>query len=123
HGLRGSIIRAFLGILERVPKHCLFIFTTTRDGEGKLFDDYDDASPLLDRCECVTFTTNGFAKPAAQRLREIAQAENADGEPESHYLGILKENGNSMRRALGVLEKRIRAKRSEMPASLEIQPC
>lgn len=113
HGVSGRVLRGLLGVLERIPRHCLFIFTTTRAGAQMLLDGTSDASPLIDRCEVIRFTTQGFAKPAAQRLRAIAQAENADGEPESFYLGILRENGNSLRRAIGAVEKMVNARRAD----------
>ena len=50
HGLRKAIIRRLLGLLERIPDHVCIVFTTTRQGESKLFDEQIDANPLLSRC-------------------------------------------------------------------------
>ena len=33
HGLMRQIIRRFLGVLERIPKHVCFVFTTTKLGQ------------------------------------------------------------------------------------------
>src|SRR5262249_5574643 len=50
HGLRKDVIRYFLVMLERIPAHVAWVFTTTTEGQESLFEDYDDASPLLSRC-------------------------------------------------------------------------
>jgi hypothetical protein len=50
HGLRRDVIRQLLVTLERIPMHVVWVFTTTTDGQEALFEDYDDASPLLSRC-------------------------------------------------------------------------
>ena len=50
HGLRKDVIRQLLVVLERIPPHSLWIFTTTIEGQEAIFEDYDDASPLLSRC-------------------------------------------------------------------------
>ena len=49
HGLRKDVIRQLLVTLERIPSHVVWIFTTTIEGQESLFDDYDDANPLLSR--------------------------------------------------------------------------
>ena len=56
HGLRQASIRRFLGILERIPDYVVFIFTTTKQGQEKLFDDHIDANPLLSRCAKIELT-------------------------------------------------------------------
>src|SRR5262245_46100025 len=50
HALRKPVIRQLLVLLERIPSHVVIIFTTTTEGQEALFEDYDDASPLLSRC-------------------------------------------------------------------------
>ena len=50
HGLRKDVIRQMLVTLERIPSHVVWIFTTTTEGQEGLFEDYDDAAPLLSRC-------------------------------------------------------------------------
>src|SRR5207302_10097340 len=39
HGLRAPVVRALLGVMERMPAHCTLGFTTTKDGEEGLFQD------------------------------------------------------------------------------------
>src|SRR6266566_4985512 len=50
HALRKDVIRQLLVLLERIPAHVVIVFTTTTEGQEALFEDFDDASPLLSRC-------------------------------------------------------------------------
>jgi len=104
HGLRKPIIRQLLGILERLPGHCAAIFTTTRDGQESLFDEQIDAHPLLSRCVELTLTNQGLAPAFARRAREIADAENLNGKPESAYLRLVQRCHNNMRAVLQAIE-------------------
>lgn len=104
HGLRTPIIRQLLGILERLPGHCVVIFTTTRDGQEALFEDAIDAHPLLSRCVALTLTNQGLAPAFARRAREIARAEHLDGKPEGDYLRLVKRCHNNMRAVLQAIE-------------------
>jgi replication-associated recombination protein RarA len=90
HGLRRDIIRRLLGVLERLPAHVVVIFTTTKDGQEALFDDYDDAGPLLSRCLRVTLTNQGLAKAFAERFQVIAQTEGLDGQPLTAYVKLMQ---------------------------------
>src|SRR5438094_758819 len=49
HALRQNILRPLLGVLERLPSHCVVVFTTTTDGQEMLLDGID-GGPLLSRC-------------------------------------------------------------------------
>ncbi len=100
HGLRAQTVRALKTLLEPVPSHVVFCFTTTRAEEGLLFDGAEDARPLVGRCTQVPLTTQGLAKPAARWLRNIAQTEGLDGKPESADLRLFNESGGSFREAL-----------------------
>lgn len=100
HGLNARIIRTLLVWLEELPAHVVVIFTTTRAGEEKLFEDQIDASPLLSRCFEVTLSNQGLAKPFAARALEIARAEGLDGQPIEKYERLLKDESNNMRGAL-----------------------
>src|SRR5229473_3533959 len=86
HGLRKDVIRQLLVVLERLPAHVVVIFTTTKEGEEKLFDDYDDTSPLLSRCLILNLSRRDLAKPFAARAKEIAEKENLDGRPIEAYI-------------------------------------
>src|SRR5690606_30764101 len=50
HGCRKDAVRQLLVLLERLPAHVAVIFTTTNDGQDSLFEDIEDAHPLLSRC-------------------------------------------------------------------------
>jgi hypothetical protein len=93
-----------LGLLERLPSHVCIIFTTTRDGEEKLFDDQIDASPLLSRCVEVRLTSQGLCKPFAARVKAIAEAEGLDGQPIARYEQLARDCKNNMRRMLMAVE-------------------
>lgn len=104
HGLRADIIRRLLVALEDIPRHAIWVFTTTADAQSELFDAKLDASPLLSRCAEISMAKRGLAEPFARRAKEIAQAEDLDGAPESRYLRLMKDVRNNFRRALQKIE-------------------
>ena len=104
HGLRAQTVRALKTILEPIPDHVVFCFTTTRAEEGLLFDGAEDARPLVGRCTPVALTTQGVAKSAGRWLREVAQAEGLDGKPEAAYVRLFNESGGSFREALQAID-------------------
>ncbi len=97
HGLRKPVIRRLLGLLERIPEHCCFIFTTTKEGESGLFDDQIDASPLLSRCAKIELTNQGLAKVFAEHCRRIATAEKLNGKPLESYVKLAAKCKNNCR--------------------------
>lgn len=104
HGLRKDVILALLVLLESIPDHVAFVFTTTRDGQEALFDEQIDAHPLLSRCVVLALTSQGMCRPAAMRLKEIAEAENLDGQPVEAYEKLLKRCRNNVRQAIQEIE-------------------
>ena len=97
HGLRKTTIRRLLGILERVPDYCVFIFTTTKDGQADLFEDSIDASPLLSRCIEIPLTNQGLSKAFAEHCRQIATAGKLNGKPLQSYIRLAQNCKNNMR--------------------------
>lgn len=107
HGLRKDTIRQLLVTLERLPGYCVWIFTTTKSGEAKLFEDDDsgDAAPLLSRCVEISLACDDVTKSAfAKRAREIAQAEGIDGLPLCVYEHAMSASRGNFRRVLQRIE-------------------
>ena len=97
HGLRKQTIRRLLGLLERIPDYCCFVFTTTKEGESGLFEDQIDASPLLSRCIKIELTNQGLAKLFAEHCRDIATKENLNGKSIESYVKLAAKCKNNCR--------------------------
>jgi len=104
HGLRAPIVRRLLGILERIPSHVIWIFTTTKEGETKLFEDNSDASPLLSRCLDIKLTNQGLNKVFAAHCLDIARQEGLDGKPLQSYEALARKCHNNCRMMLQHIE-------------------
>jgi len=103
HGTSGRCMQMLLDILEAVPEHVMWIFTTTEDGQLAFIDGID-AKPFLSRCTKLELTSQGLAKAFAERAQQIAQAEGLDGKPASAYLRLVNDCGGNMRDALNRIE-------------------
>ena len=104
HGLRKASIRRLLGLLERIPEHCCFVLTTTKEGESGLFDDQIDASPLLSRCIKIELTNQGLSKVFAEHCRRIAGIEKLNGKSVESYVRLAAKCHNNMRQMFMEIE-------------------
>ena len=104
HGLRKPVIRRLLGLLERLPDHVCVLFTTTKQGESKLFEDEIDANPLLSRCVRVSLTNQGLAQVFGAHCQKIAVTENLDGKPVGAYVELARKCKNNCREMLMRIE-------------------
>ena len=104
HGLRRDGIRQLLVVLERIPAHVVWAFTTTSEGQERLFDDVADASPLLSRCINLPLAKKGLADAFAVRLMEIGVREGLGLRKPAWYKRVLMESRNNFRTGLQVLE-------------------
>ncbi len=102
HAVTQGAVDLFLTFLEALPRHCVVIFTTTRQPDEELFG--TDNGPLYSRCHCIRLTNQGIAEPFARRLKSIAEAEGLDGQPMAKYVALIRQCKNNLRRAIQLIE-------------------
>ncbi len=103
HGATKTQVRQLLGLTETVPDWVTWVFTMPVAGQQTLFENVDDAHPLLARCIDLPLSRRDLTNVFAARAREIATAENMNGRPMADYVKLLKRCKNDLRKALGYI--------------------
>lgn len=105
HYLKGAAFSRLLDLLESdFPDHCVWIFTTTKAGQEKLFDGNIDAAPLLSRCTDLQLSSQGLSKVFAEHARDIATREGLNGKPIESYIRLAKDCRNNLRKMLQMID-------------------
>jgi len=87
HLMRKAVLSRLLTTLEMIPAYCVVIFTTTTEGQDSLWEDFDDANPLLSRCVKIDLARRDLCKPFAELVvRNFRAAGLLNGKPDSHYI-------------------------------------
>jgi len=102
HLTRKAVLSRLLTSLEMLPVYCIVVFTTTTEVQDGLWEDFDDANPLLSRCVRLDLARRDPCKPFAEMVvRNCRVAGLLNGKPDSHYIAraerFLKTEKNNCR--------------------------
>jgi DNA polymerase-3 subunit gamma/tau len=109
HRLRADLVTRFLTLLDPVPGHAVYIFTTTTEAQKELWDRKLDAAPFLSRC--VRLTTKRDDGLFAYRAYEVARKAGLNGQPMEAYRRLIEKHEGNLRAALQEVENGITIKR------------
>ena len=116
HGLRKDSVRKLLVVLERVPAHVTWVFTTTSEGQQTLFDGVD-SHPLLSRCIKFELTVEDCAAQIVARAKDIAESEGLGGADLAEYMLLAKRCKFNFRDMLTEIERGEMSRESWQPTS------
>jgi replication-associated recombination protein RarA len=102
HRIRADLVTRFLTLLDPVPDHAVYIFTTTTEAQKELWDRKLDAAPFLSRC--VQLTTQCDHAVFAHRAYEVAQKAGLNGRPMEAYRRIVEKHKGNLRAVLQEIE-------------------
>lgn len=78
HGLRrGDVLRQLLTMIDRQPRHVVWLFTMTDAGEQYMLGDIADSGPLMSRCQVIRLAASGFEREIAKAIRKRAGGEHS----------------------------------------------
>jgi DNA polymerase-3 subunit gamma/tau len=100
HLLRPRIASRLLTTLEPIPPYCVVIFTTTDEGQELLFENCQDASPLLSRCLKMPLNQRPGAEKIAARLAWIMEQEGMEPMPMHQLVKLVQSARNNIRAAI-----------------------
>ena len=103
HGLGKAAVRQLLTVLEPLPRHVAVIFTSSKE-KTCLFEDMEEAGPLMSRCTVLRLTSYGMAPLFAERAKAIAAAEGLNGRDMKQYLKLAERCKNNFRAMLSCVE-------------------
>ena len=107
HGLSSKVVSRLQTVLEQdsVQRNSTWIFTTTFQGQKRLFDGVMDACPFMSRAIELTLEHGEDVVLAfAVRARQIAHQEQLDGQALDAYVGLVRECQCNMRKVLQRIE-------------------
>lgn len=107
HSLSSKVVSRLQTVLEQpnVQRNSTWIFTTTFEGQKRLFDGVADANPFMSRAiEIALESGEDLVLAFAVRARQIAQQEQLDGQPLDAYVRLVRDCGCNMRKVLQRIE-------------------
>lgn len=107
HGLSSKVVSRLQTVLEQddVQRNSTWVFTTTFQGQRKLFDDAFDACPFMSRAiELSLEHGEDVVLAFAVRARQVADAEKLNGKPLDEYVQLVRASGCNMRKVLQQIE-------------------